>query len=103
VDREKRKYGRLMPVREGRPSLNEATWTTGGATGTPTQVHPTLENWYRVQVDRQRRLKRGNQMHERQVHNMNNGTEAMVDRQGGEMQLENGIWDCLVSMQLRHR
>jgi hypothetical protein len=46
--------------------------TTGGATGAPTQVQPALENWYGVQVDRQRRLKRGNQRHERQVHNMNN-------------------------------
>jgi hypothetical protein len=47
--------------------------TTGGATGTLTQVQPTLENWYGVQVARRRRLKRGNQRHERQVHNMNNG------------------------------
>jgi hypothetical protein len=50
--------------------------TTGGATGTPTQVQPTLENWYRVQVDWRRRLKRGNQRHERQVHNMNNGNRG---------------------------
>jgi hypothetical protein len=50
--------------------------TTGGATGTQTQVQPTLENWYRVQVDRRRRLKRGNQRHERQVHNMNNGNRG---------------------------
>jgi hypothetical protein len=50
--------------------------TTGGAPGTPTQVQPTLENWYGVQVDRRRRLKRGNQRHERQVHNMNNGNRG---------------------------
>jgi hypothetical protein len=50
--------------------------TTGGATGIPTQVQPTLENWYGVQVDRRRRLKRGNQRHERQVHNMNNGNRG---------------------------
>jgi hypothetical protein len=50
--------------------------TTGGATGTPTQVQPTLENWYGVQVDRRRRLKRGNQRHERQVHNMSNGNRG---------------------------
>jgi hypothetical protein len=50
--------------------------TTGGATGTPTHVQPTLENWYVVQVDRRRRLKRGIQRHERQVHNMNNGNRG---------------------------
>jgi hypothetical protein len=50
--------------------------TTGGATGTPTQVQSILENWYGVQVDRRRRLKRGNQRHERQVHNMNNGNRG---------------------------
>jgi hypothetical protein len=33
--------------------------TRGGATGTPTQVQPTLENWYGVQVVRRRRLKVG--------------------------------------------
>jgi hypothetical protein len=47
--------------------------TKGGATGAPTQVQPTLENWYGVQFERRRRLKRGNQRHERQVHNMKNG------------------------------
>jgi hypothetical protein len=50
--------------------------TTGGATGTPTQVQPTLENWCGVQVDRRRRLKRGNLRHERQGHNMNNGNRG---------------------------
>jgi hypothetical protein len=50
--------------------------TTGGATGASTQVQPTLENWYGVQVDRRRRLKRGNQRNERQVHNMNNGNRG---------------------------
>jgi hypothetical protein len=50
--------------------------TTGGAPGTPTQVQPTLENWYGVQVDRRRRLKRGNQRYERQVHHMNNGNRC---------------------------
>jgi hypothetical protein len=50
--------------------------TTGGATGTPTQVQPTLENWYGVQVDQRRILKRGNQRHERQLHNMNNGNRG---------------------------
>jgi hypothetical protein len=46
--------------------------TTGVATGAPTQVQLTLENWYGVQVDRQRRLKRGNQRHDRQGYNINN-------------------------------
>jgi hypothetical protein len=50
--------------------------TTGGATGAPTQVQPTLENWYGVQVDRRRRLKSGNQRHQRQGHNMNNGNRG---------------------------
>jgi hypothetical protein len=50
--------------------------TKGGSTGAPTQVDPTLENWYGVQVDRRRKLKGGNQRHERQAHNMNNGTRG---------------------------
>jgi hypothetical protein len=50
--------------------------TTEGAKGTPTQVQPALENWYRAQVDRRRRLKRGDQRHERQLHNMNNGNRG---------------------------
>jgi hypothetical protein len=50
--------------------------TTGGATGTSTQVQLTLENWYGVQVYRRRRLKRGNQRHERQGNNMNNSNRC---------------------------
>jgi hypothetical protein len=52
--------------------------TTGGATGTPTQVQQTLENWYGFQVERRRRLKRGNQSHDRQVHNVNNGNRGNI-------------------------
>jgi hypothetical protein len=52
--------------------------TTGGATGAPNQVQLTLENWYGVQVEMWKRLKRGNQMHERQSHNMNNGNRCNI-------------------------
>jgi hypothetical protein len=41
--------------------------STGGVTGEPTQVQPALDNWYGVQVNRRRRLKRDNQRHEEQV------------------------------------
>jgi hypothetical protein len=40
---------------------------------TLTQIQPTLEKWYGAQVDRRRRLRRENQRHEGQGHNMNKG------------------------------